>query len=134
MLYITYVCPNEGMKLGDDDADSLFICRNTALVCKLHYYSLFFVCNISIISPSNYSFISFRAHISYLARQSVILEKHFSFSGGLVEVCRQIPRLKPHRTSVFSPNTSEVRVISWTWSWLLHSWGRTTKRKINICK
>lgn len=42
MLYITYVCPNEGMKLGDDDdADLLFICHNTALVCKLHYYSLF---------------------------------------------------------------------------------------------
>lgn len=53
MLYITYVCPNEGMKLGGDDADLLFICRSTALVCKLHYYSLFFflVCNISIISP-----------------------------------------------------------------------------------
>lgn len=26
------------------------ICRNTALACKLHYYS-FFVCNICIISP-----------------------------------------------------------------------------------
>lgn len=41
MLYITYVCPNEGMKLGDDDADLLFICHNMALVRKLHYYSLF---------------------------------------------------------------------------------------------
>lgn len=39
MLYITYVCPNEGMKL-EDDADLLFIFRNTALAHKLHYYSL----------------------------------------------------------------------------------------------
>lgn len=51
MLYITYVCPNEGMKLGDDDADLLFIYCSTALVCKLHYYSFFLVCNISIIAP-----------------------------------------------------------------------------------
>lgn len=53
MLYITYVCPNEGMKLGDD-ADLLFICRNTALVRKLHYSTLFFfffLADISIISP-----------------------------------------------------------------------------------
>lgn len=41
MLYITYVCPNEGMKLGDDDADLLFICCSMALVRKLHYYTLF---------------------------------------------------------------------------------------------
>lgn len=37
MLYITYVCPNEGMKLGDDDAELLFICHNMALVRKLYY-------------------------------------------------------------------------------------------------
>lgn len=41
MLYITYVCPNEGMKLEDDDADLLFIFHTMALACKLHYYSLF---------------------------------------------------------------------------------------------
>lgn len=49
MLYITYVCPNEGMTLGDDDANLLFICRNTTQARKLHYYTLFLDLNISII-------------------------------------------------------------------------------------
>lgn len=49
MLYITYVCPNEGMKLGDDDGNFLSVA--TRLWLANFIITLFFVCNICIISP-----------------------------------------------------------------------------------
>lgn len=49
MLYITYVCPNEGMKLGDDDGNLLSVATRLWLANVI--ITLFFVCNICIISP-----------------------------------------------------------------------------------
>lgn len=56
MLYITYVCPNEGMELEIDGGGLLFISHNTTVAHKLHYYSLFFLSCFHNLS-SNYCFI-----------------------------------------------------------------------------
>lgn len=64
MLYITYVCPNEGMKLGDDDGNLLSVA--TRLWLANFIITLFFVCNICIISPQIIPLF-----VSHLERQSV---------------------------------------------------------------
>lgn len=72
-----------------DDADLLFICRSTALACKLHYYSLFLACNFSIISPQiTPSFLC--PHTFSFGEAVSHSEKHFSSSGELVKVCHQL--------------------------------------------
>lgn len=50
MLYITYVCPNEGMKLVDDDGNLLSVATRLWFANFIITVS-FFVCNICIISP-----------------------------------------------------------------------------------
>lgn len=108
----------------------------------------FFVCNISIISlqitplfPSLHHF-SFGLAVSHL-------EKHFSFSRGLVKVWRSLFRmgLLWNRVEFLLPLSSRTSCffyIYFTWTQLLHLWGwwwgwwsgegATTKHRISICK
>lgn len=62
----------------------LAICRNTALACKLHYYS-FFVCNICIISPQITALFVSMQNFSFGKAVS-----QFPFSGALIKVSRQL--------------------------------------------
>lgn len=63
MLYITYVCPNEGMKLGDDDGNLLSVATRLWLA---NFIITLFGCIICIISPQITPLF-----VSHLERQSV---------------------------------------------------------------
>lgn len=82
MLYITYVCPNEGMKLGDDDGNLLSV---ATWLWFANFIITLFVCNICIISPQMTPLFISRHNFSFGKAVS-----RFPFCGALVKVCHQL--------------------------------------------
>lgn len=82
MLYITYVCPNEGMKLGDDDGNLLSAATRLWLANRI---ITLFVCNICIISPQITPLFVLLRNFSFGKAVS-----QSPFSGALVKVSHQL--------------------------------------------